>query len=106
MIPCMCLVQAGQISAETRAALAQKLDGFTRSNFGSAAEIRWIEVAAGSGFTAGQPSTTSVVSMTAPAPLDQSTRAALLQELCGFWAADTDGSLDEVMAVIADPLPH
>lgn len=104
MIPCTCLVQEGQISAASEAVLREKLNIFTQKTFGAEAEINWIAVPKGGGFTASKPSTSSIVSMRAPAPIDQAERGALLHELCGFWTAETGQSMNEIVGVISDPV--
>jgi len=103
MIHSTCLVQAGQISGETEAALRNQLAEFAQRAFAAPAQINWIVVPVGSGFTAGKPSTSSVVSMRSTAPLEQTTREALLRELSDVWMAETNCSHDELVAVISDP---
>lgn len=103
MIRSTCLVQAGQISAETEAALRAGLDAFTQRAFGAPADIGWTAIPQGGGFTARKPSTTSVVAIRADAPLEQKRREALLNELCDLWIRETNCSHDEVVGVISDP---
>ena len=104
MIPCTCLVQEGQISAASEAVLREKLDAFSQKTFGAGAEINWIAVPQGGGFTASKPSTSSIISMRAPTAVDQAERAPLLHELCEFWIAETGQSLNEIVGVISDPV--
>lgn len=106
MIQCTCIVQAGQISEASQAALSGKIDTFTQKAFGAGAEINWISVPQGGGFTASKPSTSSIVSLRAPTPVDQAERGPLLHELCGFWTAETGQSLNEVVGVISDPVTN
>ncbi|MEM9937249.1 MAG: hypothetical protein AAFZ91_03500 [Pseudomonadota bacterium] len=106
MIPCNCIVQAGQVSAETEAVLRANLNDFTQRSFGEPAEINWTAIPEGSGFTAAKPSTSSIISVRANAPLAQSDRADLLRELCGMWARETGRSLDEIVGVLSDPQPN
>ncbi|SIO10415.1 hypothetical protein SAMN02745824_2961 [Parasphingorhabdus marina DSM 22363] len=103
MTTCNCIVQAGQISGETQAGLRSRLDAFSQASFGSPAEIGWVEIAPGSGYTATQPSTSSIVSLTADKPLEQSERIPMLRDLCDLWSAETGCSLDEIVGVINDP---
>ena len=103
MIDCTCIVQADQISAETQAALRNSLDDFTTRNFDAPAAINWVEIDKGSGFTATKPSTSSIVSLAGPAPLEQSTRISLLEELCAVWSRETGCTLNEIVGVINDP---
>ena len=103
MINCTCLVQADQQPARREGTLTAALDAFSERAFGAPASINWVTVPAGNGFTAGEPSTSSIVSMTAPEPLDQTIRASLLGELCDLWMAETGCSINEIVAVISDP---
>ena len=103
MVQCTCMVQEGQIADRNEAELREALKDFADRAFGVAVSIRWVAIPAGSGFTAAQPSTSSVVGMTAPQPLDQSHRVALLKELCDIWMDGTGCSLDEIVASISDP---
>jgi hypothetical protein len=103
MITCTCIVQAGQIPVETETRLRSNLTAFAERSFGASAEIIWRTVPEGSGFTAAKPSTSSILSMRANAPLAQPRRAELLKEMCELWARETDQSLDEIVGVISDP---
>ncbi len=103
MIACNCVVQANQISTETEASLRVQLSEFAERRFHAPAAINWIAIPEGSGFTAGKPSTSSVVSMQAPEPLSRTEREPLLRELCEIWARETNSSLNEVVGVISDP---
>lgn len=103
MIPCRCLVQAGQTPDHRQSALRSRLSDFSTRAFGDTADISWVPIVAGSGFTAGKPSTSSLVAFTAPAAMEQGKRAALLSEICDLWMAETGCSLNEIVAVISDP---
>lgn len=105
MAICTCVVQAEQIAPGIAVELKAGLDAFSKAKFGSGAEIRWIEIALGSGYTAHAPSTSSIVSFTPADPVDQIERIAMLEELTGMWSQKTGCSLDEVVGVIADPVP-
>ncbi len=103
MITCTCIVQAGQVSAETEAALRANLNAFAERAFGEPAEINWRSIPERSGFTAAKPSTSSIISIAANKPVPQPKRAALLKEMCELWVRETKRSLDEVVGVISDP---
>jgi hypothetical protein len=103
MIDCTCLVQDGQAPARKQASLQRLLTTFAERAFGQPANVRWIAVRPGSGFTAAELSTSSVVSMTAPEPIAQDERVSLLTELCDVWMRETGCSPDEIVAVISDP---
>ena len=103
MVTCNCIVQDGQISAETEASLKTQIGEFTKRAFGQTATINWAVIPENSGFTAGAPSTSSIISMGAPEPVDQPRRAELLHELCSLWSRETGCPLNEIVGVIADP---
>ena len=103
MISCTCIVQAGQVSAETEATLRTKLNAFAERAFGEPAEINWRAIPERSGFTAAKPSTSSIISMAANRAVPQPERAELLKEMCELWVNETHRSLDEVVGVISDP---
>lgn len=103
MVNCLCIVQAGQAPDQNRSDLIAALEAFSDRSFGETATITWMPVAEGNGFTAHASSTSSVVSFTANAALDQATRVAMLTELSEIWTAGTRCSADELVAVINDP---
>lgn len=103
MSVCLCFVQKGQISSAQTIDLQQMLRNFSQENFALATDVRWIEVSEGSGYTAGKPSRSSVIILTADRPLQQSRRADLLLQLCSAWAEKAGSDLDHVLAVLADP---
>lgn len=106
MVMCNCIVQAGQISAESEAVLRSNLNAFSERYFGESAEISWMAIPERSGFTATKPSTSSIISMRAPSPIPQEDREGMLRELCGIWTSETKCSLDEVVGVLSDPVAN
>lgn len=105
MLNCLCVIQEGQGPDQNRAALADALDHYAQEFLGDSLQVNWVPVAEGSGFTAGRPSTSSVVSITAGKPLAQQRREMLLRELVSLWTNQTGCDVDEVVAVLADPTP-
>ena len=103
MTSCNCIVQEGEIPPATEADLRRSLQAFSRRAFGSDAEISWLTVPRGNGFTAGEPTKASVVSLRSEVPLEQGRREFLLKELCDLWIRETQCSIDELVGVIADP---
>lgn len=97
------MVQQGQVPDASAEALKGRLQTFARSAFGEAMDIRWVTIAPRRGFTAGRPSTSSIVSITAASPVDQPRRVELLNEICALWMDETRCSLDEIVAVVSDP---
>ncbi|WP_422049423.1 hypothetical protein [Shimia sp.] len=103
MISVMCVVQEGQISTEVQFALRAAISAFTQRAFAAAADIDWIVVPQGSGFTAAAPSTAMVASMHANRSLKRGERTALLRELGEICMARTGLSPNEVVTSIRDP---
>ncbi len=102
MIPVMCLVQQGQVPAEAEEALKSEIGAFTQRRFQADAQIDWIEVPKGSGFTAARPSTTVIASLQANRPLEQGERVRLLKELGAICTKGTGRSSHEVVIAIRD----
>ncbi|MEM1050751.1 MAG: hypothetical protein AAGI28_01515 [Pseudomonadota bacterium] len=103
MTDCTCMVQQGQISAEQQATLCTATSDFAQKHFGTPANINWVEVPEGSGFTAAKPSTSVIVSVRADRSLSPSERVPLLHELEGIWRKHAGRGPDEVVSVITDP---
>lgn len=103
MTDCICMVQAGQISAQQEETLRAETSAFAQRHFGAPAEINWVIVSEGSGFTEGAPSTSVIVSMASDRPLPPSEREPLLRELGQIWEEHAARSPDEVVSVIRDP---
>lgn len=104
MINCTCIVQAGQSPDRLKVEAQEVLNLFAFKSFGEKAQIAWIPVAEGNGFTAGNPSTCSVVSMTSNEVINPVRRELLLRDLVAAWTEATGVSVDEVVAVITDPI--
>ncbi|MEM8767417.1 MAG: hypothetical protein AAGE43_08245 [Pseudomonadota bacterium] len=106
MVSCMCVIQEGQTPDRRREALATALDGYVQERLGASPSVSWVPVAEGNGFTAGKPSTSSVLVLTAEEPLTQQHRESVLRELVALWTSETGCSVDEIVAVVADPASH
>lgn len=102
MVPVMCVVQEGQISTDAECALKLEISEFVARAFNALADIDWIEVPKGSGFTAAEPSTTIIASLQANRPLEQAERVSLLRELSGICIKRTGRSSNEVVTAIRD----
>lgn len=103
MIPVMCVVQEGQISLEREYALKSAINAFSQRIFGQIADIDWIEVAKGNGFTAARPSNALIASLRANRILQQEERRFLLRELHAICLEKTGCPVREVMTSIRDP---
>ncbi|MEM6476256.1 MAG: hypothetical protein AAF687_08835 [Pseudomonadota bacterium] len=104
MTMCTCMVQEGQISAEQEAALRSETSAFAQRHFGSPGEINWITVPKGNGYTAGELSTSVIVSVRSDRSLAPSDRIPLLHELEEIWRTHADRTPNEVVSVITDPV--
>ncbi len=103
MIICTCFIQEGTIREDVEKHLSDGFDKFTQKYFGEPAQINWIPVPKVSGFSAGKPSSSSVVSVKANSPVEQTVRVALLKEISNFWNSTTGCASDELLVVVADP---
>lgn len=100
---CLCVIQEGQAADRKRLELERSLDGYAREQLHDSMTVTWLPVAEGSGFTAGAPSTSSIVSLAANERLDQPHRESVLRGIVSLWTDATGCSIDEVVAVVADP---
>ena len=72
-----CMVQEGQLADRTRDRLADGLKRLGAEAFGDVpaeVEIRWVAIRKGFGFTAGKPSTSSLIARSVPAELGDDAR--------------------------------
>lgn len=100
MSNCICLVQEGQISDACQTALKAGIKDIVVSNeLGSDVNIAWIVVPKGQGWTAGKPSTSSVVTLMAP-PIEQSHREQILTTMCDLWTNQTGCHINEIIASV------
>jgi len=100
MIKCISFLQEGQIPEHVVERLGQGIRDIVAANdLGEDVEINWIIVPQGQGWTAGAPSTSSVVTLTTP-PIEQSRRVEILHALCDLWTKHTGCQVDEVLATV------
>lgn len=103
MIPVMCIVQEGQVTLEAESGLKTQINEFTQRAFSTPADIDWIVVPEGSGFTAVEPSSSVIASLHANRTLRQDERIALLRELGDICMAKTGRSANEIVISIRNP---
>ena len=103
MIPVMCIVQEGQISAVAEDGLRAQIGEFAQRAFSAPADIDWIVVPFGSGFTAAEPSRTVITSLHSNRPLRRPERTALLKELGDICRTTTGRSANEIVTSIRNP---
>ncbi len=98
MVSGVCFLQEGQAPAQVMAALGKGIDEIVASmGLGRCADIDWILVPEGYGWTAGAPSTTSVVSLSTPA-MTQAQREGFLEAVCALWVSRTGCDVSEILA--------
>ena len=100
-----CLVQQNQIPANRRDELAVRLTDIAGEIFGaepSNVNVGWVDIEEGSGFTGGQPSTTSLVMAVVPDGTPEDKRESFLSAICDAWIEVTGCSINEVVASAAD----
>lgn len=100
MVQCVCFLQEGQIPDAVVDALRTGITNLVRAErLADHVDFAVIVVPKGQGWTAGAPSTTSVVSVTAP-PMPQERRVSLLHALCDLWMSRTGCNTEEILATI------
>lgn len=104
MIMCGCMIQETQIPAHQIQLLEAGLSELSLRYFGEPASTIWTIVASGDGWTAGEPSSTSLVVMYVPEGLDQDTRTGLLESICDLWSETTGCSVNEIVATARDQI--
>lgn len=104
-----CIVQAGQAPLRERARLAEGLKRIAHDELGEApevVEIRWIRVEEGFGFTAGEPSTSTLVARSVAEGYPDAARERLMTKVCDLWQEVTGCTADEIVVTAWDgPLP-
>jgi hypothetical protein len=104
-----CIIQEGQAAHRTQQALEEGLRRIDQEAFGddpSMTGIAWVVVKKGFGWTAGEPSTSSIVVRSVPVGLPLEQREAFMRRVCSLWEAVTGCSIDEIVVTAWDgPLP-
>ncbi len=104
-----CIIQQGQNPARKQAELAEGLKRIGRELLGDSAagaEIAWVSVPEGFGFTAGVPSTSTLVVRSVPVGFPDDEREALLTRVCNLWTEVVGCTKDEIVVTAFDgPLP-
>ena len=105
----VCIVQEGQEAERRQDALAAGLRKLGAEHFGDdpdALEIEWRVVRKGFGWTAGEPSTTSLIVRSVPEGWPGEQRETFMREICEMWSATTGCTINEVVVTTWDgPLP-
>lgn len=105
----VCIIQQGQEADRNRDVLAAGLRQIGARAFGddpARTEISWVAMPEGFAFTAGEPSTSSVVIRSVPVGFPDDEREAYLRSVCDLWTKETGCSVKEIVATAWDgPLP-
>ncbi len=104
-----CIIQAGQTADQRIEPLEAGLRRLAREFSGddpADVGIRWTRQPKGWAWTAGQPSTSSIVVRSVPVGYDDGERERFLRAVCDLWVEATGCSIDEIVATAFDgPLP-
>lgn len=105
----VCMIQEGQAADAKREALERGLRRIGEECFGddpAAVAVEWRTVRPGFGFTAGEPSTSSLVIRSTPIGLPLAEREGFMRRVCGLFEAETGCHTEEVVVTAWDgPLP-
>jgi hypothetical protein len=103
------MIQEGQSADRKREVLEEGLRRIGEDAFDDdplATEISWIVIRKGFGWTAGEPSTCSIVVRSVPVGLSLDRREAFMRRACQLWESETGCSIDEIVVTAWDgPLP-
>ena len=100
-----CIVQEGQAADHSTDALEAGLRRLGQRFFGddpNDVAIRWTRQAPGWAWTAGEPSTSSIVVRSVPVGFDNAEREVFLRAVVDLWVETTGCSVDEVVATAFD----
>lgn len=100
----ICLVQEGSTAGPVRTRLEAGLHRLAAQQFPDSGECSflWMEVAAGCGFTAGQPTKAAIAAATVPPGTVKDVRARFLSGVCELWVRETGCTLDDILATAFD----
>ena len=104
-----CIIQEAQSAHHEQAKLEAGLRRIGQECFGddpSQTEFSWIVMKKGFAWTAGEPSTSSIIVRSVPVglPLDQ--REAFMRKVCDLWESEAGCSINEIVVTAWDgPLP-
>jgi hypothetical protein len=98
------MIQAGQISEAQQRTLAAGMRAIGRDLFGDGpdAEVAWVTIERGFGFTAGRPSTSSLIARAIPHGSSEHVREEFMAKVCGLWTDVTGRSAIEIVVTAPD----
>ena len=101
----VCIAQQGQTPEKKQAELSAGLKNIAVEQLGQATdevEVRWLSVNEGFGFTAGLPSTATLVARSVPVGFPQDERVQLMTRICDLWQEVTGCSTNEIVVTVLD----
>ena len=105
----VCMVQAGQAAERARPRLSAGLERIGRELLADPTEgieIAWHTIPRGFGFTAGAPSTSSLVVRSVPVGFPEAEREVFMSRVCELWTQATGCTPNEIVVTALDgPLP-
>jgi len=107
LLTATCIVQEGRIADEQRSELEAALKDAIGTHVGPGARlaVAWMTVARGSGYSAGRPSTSSLLQVAVPDGFDQTAREALMHDVSDRWCRITGQSPFELLIGATDKTP-
>lgn len=107
LLTATCIVQEGRIPETQRPALESALKEAVRTHVGPEARlaVAWLTIPRGSGYAAGEPSTSSMVQVAVPDGFDQPTREALMRQINQSWCHISGQSPFELLIGATDKTP-
>ena len=104
-----CMIQTGQEPDRQKSTLTARLTELGEKTFGDdpdEVEIKWIHLEKGYAWTAGEPSTSSIVVRSVPVGFPNDERETFLRAVCDLWVETTGCSINEIVVTALDgPLP-
>ena len=104
-----CLIQEGQTADRMRGELEARLRSLAEETFGEApadVEVGWQVVKQGYGWTAGEPSSTSLIVRSVPEGWAADEREVFMRKVVDMWSVTTGCTVNEVVVTTWDgPLP-
>ncbi len=104
-----CIIQEGQAAEREKATLEAELRAIGVERFGddpSDTEVDWVVMKKGWAWTAGEPSTSSLIIRSVPVDYPSDEREAFLRSVGDLWSNRTGCHINEVVITAWDgPLP-
>jgi len=100
-----CMVQENQVPAAQRTLIESRLTAIAGDVFSEQPDdinVGWVEVKSGHGFTAAEPSTSSLALAIVPDGTASDVREKLLSAMSTAWMDVTACSVNEIVATAAD----